>query len=151
MDPRIVNPFLQAAREVTAQVLGRDIFYQKPYMKKTPFISSGILVIIGMVGAVKGKIMVSVSYQDWERIAEIMMQHLDGDSREFGESAIAEFGNMLAGTTSKYLAEGEIDMIITNPTVLEGEKIKVSQQEEPIAIPAIIGNDLEIMFYISLE
>lgn len=151
MDPRVVDPFLKAASEVTRQILCLDIKYLQPYIKKTPFISQGILVIIGLVGAIKGKMMISLSKKDAVKVATIMMYELTEENDSLLQSALAEYSNILIGNTTKNMSENGFDVIITSPTILEGDQIKINQKESVISIPAIIGEDIEIEFFLSLE
>lgn len=151
MDPRVINPFLKATSEVTRQLLSLDITYRKPYIKKTPFISKGILVIIGLVGAVKGKMMLSLSKENATKIAQIMMYELTEENEALLQSAMGEYSNILIGNTSRNMSENGIDVIITSPTILEGDQIKINQKESVISIPALIGEDIEIEFFLSVE
>lgn len=151
MDPRVINPFLKATSEVTRQLLCLDITYRKPYIKKTPFISKGILVIIGLVGAVKGKMMLSLSKENATKIAQIMMYELTEENEELLQSAMGEYSNILIGNTSRNMSENGIDVIITSPTILEGDQIKINQKDSVISIPALIGEDIEIEFFLSVE
>jgi len=151
MDPRVINPFLKATSEVTRQVLCLDINFRKPYIKKTPFVSKGILVIIGLVGAVKGKMMLSLSKENAFKIAQIMMYELTDEDESLLQSAIGEYSNILIGNTSRNMSENGIDVIITSPTILEGNQIKINQKESVISIPAVIGTDIEIEFFLSVE
>lgn len=151
MDPRVINPFLKAASEVTRQILNLNITYRQPYIKKTPFVSQGILVIIGLVGGVKGKMMISLSRTKAKKIAEIMMYDLSEENESLLQSAIGEYSNILIGNTSRNMSEEGIDVIITSPTILEGDQIKINQKEPVISVPAIIGEDIEIEFFLSVE
>ncbi len=109
------------------------------------------MVIIGLVGVVKGKMMLCLSKESAVKIARIMMYELTEEDESLLQSAIGEYSNILIGNTSRNMSENGIDVTIASPTILEGDQIKINQKESVISIPAIIGEDIEIEFFLSVE
>lgn len=151
MDVRYVNPFLKASSEVIKQVLNQDIKFDRPYVKKTPFLAEELLVIIGIVGSVKGKLMLSVKKDDTTRIASAMMGGMELEYGEITKSAIGELCNMIMGNASRIMGAENIDINITSPTILEAQNLTISQKEEVVCIPGVIGEIAKIEFNLSFE
>ncbi|WP_372997506.1 chemotaxis protein CheX [Lutispora sp.] len=54
---------------------------------------------------------------------------------EISKSAISEMGNMIMGNASTILAERNINIDITPPSLLTGEQIEISSKVSTIVIP----------------
>lgn len=99
-------------------VLPREVHVSSPILTSDPYEQSEIGVLIGMVGDMKGRIIIDSTPNTFSAIGEAMYgMQLDGTMLE---SFTGEFGNMIAGNLCTYVAEENLVLDITPPTVMVG-------------------------------
>ncbi|WP_299515441.1 chemotaxis protein CheX [uncultured Rummeliibacillus sp.] len=99
-------------------VLPKEVHVSSPAITSDPYQQSEIGVLIGMVGDIKGRIIIDSTTTTFSAIGEAMFgMQLDG---EMLESFTGEFGNMVAGNLCTYVAEQNLELDITPPTVMVG-------------------------------
>lgn len=150
MDVKYLNPFFIALKEVSAQVLGIVPNFDKPFLKKTPFTSEELLVIIGITGELNGKAIINLRKGDCLRIASKMMGGMEMQFDELSKSATSELFNMVMGTAASYFEKEGVRINITSPTIIEGQNIIVSQKETIISVPLTI-EEIKLNVNISAE
>lgn len=99
-------------------VLPREVHVSSPSITSDPYEQAEIGVLIGMVGDMKGRIIIDSTPNTFSAIGEAMYgMRLDGPMLE---SFTGEFGNMIAGNLCTYVAKQNLELDITPPTVMIG-------------------------------
>ena len=116
----VVTTLLNAALSSIETVIPIENQIQKPKLLKDNFqIDFGVL--IGIVGDLEGKLVFSGNTSTFASIGKGMYgMPLNG---EMLQSFSAELGNMIAGSISTNLSKNNTDVIISTPTILQGETI----------------------------
>jgi chemotaxis protein CheX len=71
-----------------------------------------------------------------KNIASVMMGGMPVDEfDEISRSAVSEMGNMIMGNTSTLFANQSVNIDITPPSLLTGEKIELSNKISTIVVP----------------
>jgi len=136
MKVEYINPFIEAAQSVIKAICSVNVKLGKVYLKSSPISFNQIIIIIGVVGRIKGQISFELSQQTAKKIVSIMMGGmLITELDEISKSAISEMGNMIMGNASTIFATNSIDIDITPPTLLTGDKIEVSNKVATIVVP----------------
>ncbi|GEL04938.1 chemotaxis protein CheX [Rummeliibacillus sp. G93] len=127
----ILNSMIQSLKTV----LPNDVHVSAPSISKEPYEQSEIGVLIGMVGDLKGRIIIDSSPETFSTISEAMFgMKLEG---EMLESFTGEFGNMIAGNLCTYVAAQQLVLDITPPTVMVGHT-KLLGYNQAIILPVEI-------------
>lgn len=152
MKREFINPFIEAAQGVFKTLLDTDIELGKVYMKASPFSVSDMVIMIGVVGEIRGQICLELSSKTGMKIVSAMMEGITVvEMDEIGISAIAELGNMIMGNTCSIFSKNKINIDITPPTILTGDKIRISNKVATIVIPLTIENYGNININITAE
>ncbi|NSL52656.1 chemotaxis protein CheX [Bacillus sp. P2(2020)] len=111
-----ITHVLNGTIESVKNVIPIPIVVGKPSLFKEPLLKSEIGVLIGMIGSIRGSLVIKSRAKTFCGIGEEMFgMHLDG---EMLQSFTGELGNMLAGNLCTILAGKGIDIDITPPTVV---------------------------------
>jgi len=139
MKVEYINPFIEASLSVFKTLLGADAKMGKIYLKSSPFTVGDMIIMIGIVGEIRGQVCLELTFDTAQKIVSTMMEGITAiDMDEIGKSAIAELGNMIMGNTCTILSKNKVKIDITPPTILTGEKIRISNKSATIGIPLII-------------
>jgi chemotaxis protein CheX len=125
----------------------------KVYLRRTPFPSENIAVIVGLTGRIRGQVVMSFSKQSALTVASAMMGGMQlTELDEISKSALSELANMIMGNTATLLANRNIGIDITPPSLLMGEKLTISPANmQTISIPLVIDGNKIIEIDVSLE
>lgn len=121
MDVNYINPFLAAFKNIMPQLGINDVQKIGFGLKSQAIQSPGVLVIIGVIGDIKGNIIYGMSVETAKKIASVMMMGAPVD--DFGEmpqSAVSELINMLTANAATQLSNGNISVDISTPTLIHG-------------------------------
>ena len=153
MNVELINPFITASSEVINQKTGLQIQVGKVYRKCTPYPSDNVVVLIGLTGNIYGNVTINLSNELACRIASAMMGGMPVPSLdEMAKSAIAELSNMIIGNTGVLLSKKSINVNVTPPTILTGDKIELSTHNAKIiCIPLLFADEQVIELNISYE
>jgi chemotaxis protein CheX len=136
MKAEYLNPFIEGAHLVFKSLLEIEAKIGKIYLKPSPFSVSDMIILIGVVGEIRGQVCLELSFDTAKKIAGAMMGGMEVvDMDEISTSAIAELGNMIMGNTCSILSLNKVNIDISPPTILSGDKIKVSNKVATIVIP----------------
>ena len=141
MKVEYINPFIEAAQSVLKHLLNTDTQLGKIYLKSSSFSVSNMIIIIGVVGEIRGQVCLELTLETARKIVSTMMGGiLIEDMDEIAISAIAELGNMIMGNTCTIFSKSKINVDITPPTVLIGNTIEISNKIATIGIPLMVQN-----------
>ncbi len=99
-------------------ILPLNIQTSAPTLTAEPYIQEEMGVLIGLVGDLKGRVIIDGPLKSFGDIGASMFgMPLEG---EMLESFTGEFGNMVAGSLCTYAGGDNLDLDITPPTVMVG-------------------------------
>lgn len=151
MDINHINPVLDAFLNVMPQ-LGLGEVKKKDITLRGRFIESpGVVVIIGLLGDIKGNIIYGMKEEDAKKIASAMMMGMNVENfDELAQSAISELVNMLTANASTNFSKDNITVDISTPTLIYGKFTANSSSDKVICISMEVNGAI-IEVNISLE
>lgn len=142
-----INPFIEASRSVFKSVANVELDLGKIYLKTDPYDTIAMMIMIGVTGALRGRVIIFMD----EPLALATVSNMMGmevtELDEIGQSALMEVCNMMLGTTATILANNDMIIDITPPTLLMGTNMKIfSNQEQTVCVPLMReqGGTIEI-------
>ena len=137
VDVKVINPFLESARDTIAQVGQVQTTIGKPCIERNlSFTDDNVIVSVGIVGAVKGTVMIVIPEATAKIIASNMMMGMPVESLDdMALSALAELGNMTMGHASTLLASNGVETDITPPVIQKGIFLMDSPGMIAITVP----------------
>ncbi len=153
MNVEYINPFIEASQSVLMMMTGSKPELGQVYIRKSPFQSDNVAVIVGLTGRIRGQVVLSFSKKSALSVASAMMGGMTvSELDEISKSAISELANMIMGNTATLLASRGVGIEITPPSLLMGEKLMITPANmKTICIPLNIGGDNLIDIDVSLE
>ncbi len=153
MDAKHVNPFLMAFQNVMPQIGFQSIKRGKLSVKGKKLQTDGILIIIGIVGDLKGNVVYSMNMDDAKKISSKMMMGMAVDEfNEMAQSALSELANMLTANASTEFSKENIGISISTPTLMYGENITTKlSTEKVLCVEVIVDEDIIVELNISIE
>lgn len=139
-----INPFLESAINIINRTTGKTLTIGKPYIRKTEFQKTNIMIIIGVTGQMKGQVILSLPIENACSIASAMMMGMPvPELDDMSLSAISELGNMIMGNASVILSNNGVGIDITPPTLARGEVCFDQLYTQNICVPLLEdGNSL---------
>lgn len=153
MNVEYINPFIEASQSVLMMMTGEKPKLGKVQLRKSPFGSENIAVIVGLTGKIRGQVIISFSQDSALAVASAMMGGMVvTELDEISKSAISELSNMIMGNTATLLASRDIGVEITPPSLFMGEKLMITPANmQTISIALCISNGNKIGIDVSLE
>jgi len=152
MNVDYINPFIEASQSVLMMMTGNKPELGQVYIRKSPFKSDNIAVVVGLTGKIRGQVILSFSQKSALSVASAMMGGMVlTELDEMSKSAISELANMIMGNTATLLASRGIGIEITPPSMFMGEKLLISPANmKTICIPLNVGGENMIDIDVSL-
>jgi chemotaxis protein CheX len=152
MNVDYINPFIEASQSVLMMMTGNKPELGQVYIRKSPFKSDNVAVIVGLTGKIRGQVILSFSQKSALAVASAMMGGMTVSVLdEISKSAISELANMIMGNTATLLASRGIGIEITPPSLFMGEKLLITPANmKTICIPLRIGGENSIDIDVSL-
>lgn len=142
-----ITYLLNGTNSALRQVIPIDYELSKPNLQKDP-IQVGFGVFIGIVGDIKGKLVLVANKTAFGTIGQVMFgMPIEG---EMLSSFSGELGNMLAGNVSTFISNDGLDIDITSPSIIEGDA-KVSGYVLAIQQRAVFVNGVYMDIYLLLD
>ena len=151
MNSKLIEPFINSFLNVMPQ-LGFEDVHQGSIEEMGKHIDSpGVIVILGVVGDLRGNVIYGMSEECAKKIASTMMMGMEvSEFDEMAQSAVSELSNMLTATASTEFTTLEITTDISTPTLMYGTFTASASFEHVIRLE-MIAEDLPIYIYVSLE
>lgn len=127
-----------------------NIDVKPPSVAKEPYEQKEMGVLIGIIGDLKGRIIIDGTPEIFGTIGSTMFgMPLEGPMLE---SFTGELGNMIAGNLCTYTGQYDLELDITPPTVMVGNT-KLYGFQQAFKIPAILEDvgDITILYTIDDE
>ena len=136
MKVEYINPFIEGSQSVIKMLCNTEAKLGQVTIRTSPFYVSQVMIMIGVVGKIAGQVCFELSVETAKNIASAMMGGMPiSEFDEMSKSAVAEMGNMIMGTTSTIFDNNGININITPPSLLTGEKVEISNKVPTIVIP----------------
>ncbi len=124
MDIKYINPFINALLNVCTMLGMQDIKRTGLSKRERLQTEHEVNVIIGLVGGLKGNVVLSMHETTARHIASAMMGGMPVTQFDvMPRSAICELANMVAGNSASNLEEMGTLVDITPPTLINGKNM----------------------------
>lgn len=121
MDVRHINPVIESVGNIMPQLGFAEVSKKGVTLKDRNIQSPGVVIIIGLIGDVKGNIIYGLSIDNAKKIASQMMMGMPVDDfNEMAQSAISELVNMLTANVATNFSRDNITVDISTPTLIQG-------------------------------
>lgn len=151
MDVNHVNPFLEAFVGVMPQLGLKNVEKKGISVKQRYIESSGVLIIIGLMGDIKGNVIYGMSVEDAKKVASVMMMGMPVEEfDEIAQSAISELINMITATVATNFSKENITVDISTPTLIQGD-FKANTSTDKVICVEMLADGARIDVNISLE
>lgn len=139
MDVKYINPFLNALQNIMPQLGMSKIEKKRLEVKGREITSPGVLIILGMIGDVKGNVIYGTSMDNAKKIASTMMMGMPVDNfDELAQSAVSELTNMLTANAAISLSEEGLHVDISTPTLVYGDFTATASTPQVICIEVLV-------------
>lgn len=143
-----LQQILNASIQSITSVLPLKINVQAPAMIGNAYDQKEISVIIGLVGDVKGRMILDTTLSKIGDIGEAMFgMKIEG---EMVESFCGELGNMIAGNLCTLLEKDSLTVDISPPTVMVGTA-KISGFQKAIQLPLQFDDSSTMHLLLTIE
>lgn len=152
MDVNHVNPFIEAFTAVMPQLGFSNIKKGNLSLKNKDLVASGVIIIVGIVGEIKGNVVYSMSEENAKKIASTMMMGMQvNEFDEMSQSAISELTNMLTASSATCFSNIGITIDISTPTLLHGENISLMMSSNQVLCIQLLADEIPIDINIAFE
>ncbi|WP_294394964.1 chemotaxis protein CheX [uncultured Clostridium sp.] len=150
MDVKHINPVIESVNNIMPQLGFAGVSKKGVSVKGKNIESPGVVIIIGLIGDVKGNIIYGMSIDDAKKIASQMMMGMPVDDlNEMAQSAISELVNMLTANVATNYSRDNINVDISTPTLIKGEFTANASTDKVICIEMDVSG-INIQVNISL-
>jgi len=135
-----INPFVESAHNVLAEVLQCEVTRGELYLKSNAAPVLGVAAIIGLAGDVEGRVLLDMSRATAIDIANAMLKSMDmepiTDLNDMGRATITELANMVTGQAVTKLENLGFKFDLTPPALVTGDNMEISNQNvEALIVP----------------
>ncbi len=134
MDERYINPFIESFDLVMPQLGFTDFKKGGLSEKGQELLTSGVIILVGIVGAVKGNVAYHIDLENAKNLASTMMMGMPVEELdEMAQSALSELTNMLtASAATCFYDKLGIKIDISTPTLFYGNNISVKMSSKKV-------------------
>ncbi len=133
-----INPFVETAYSILAEVLGGEVKRESLYLKSTSQPVMGVAAIVGLAGDVEGRVLFDMTMETALKIASQMNMEELPEFDELAKATITELSNMITAQAVTKLHDLGFKFDLTPPTILTGEKMEISDhQVEALIVPMV--------------
>jgi chemotaxis protein CheX len=151
MDVKYINPFLDSFINIMPQLGINNVKRGNLSVKGRSIQSPGVIIILGIIGDVRGNVIYATSQECAMKIASTMMMGMPVvELDEMAQSAISELTNMLTANAAMSFSNEGINIDISTPTLMYGEFTATASSEKVICIEMLI-EDMPFQVNIAIE
>jgi chemotaxis protein CheX len=152
MDVNSVNPILEAFVQVLPQIGFATIEKKSVALEGAVIQNSGIIINIGVMGPLKGVILIGMDLDSARQFASKMMMGMEVHELDvLAQSAVSEMGNMVcAHACIKFSEAGVNGLDISPPTLLIGEGGQVRVSVPKIIVVKFAVDGIPVNVYVGL-
>lgn len=152
MKVEFINPFVEASKSIIGMICGTEVRIGKLSLRNSPYIVNQVVIMIGVIGKIKGQVCFELSVDSAKKIASAMMGGMPvAELDEISKSAVSELGNMIMGNAGTLFENNNINIDITPPSLLTGDRIEVSTKVATIVVPITINGIGDMFINITAE
>ncbi|GGN93421.1 chemotaxis protein CheX [Saccharibacillus kuerlensis] len=152
MDVAHVNPFIDSFMNVMPQLGFTDVRKGGLGVKGQELNCSGVIILVGIVGTLKGNVVYLIDEENAKKIASTMMMGMPVEQLDdMARSALSELSNMLTATAATGFANLGVNIDISTPTLLSGENVSVKMSSKQVLSLQLLANDVPVEVLISFE
>lgn len=152
MDVKHINPFIESFSNVMPQIGFNGTRIGKMSLKGRDLIYSGVIVIVGIVGEIKGNVVYYIDLKCAKKIASTMMMGMDVDEiDEMSQSALSELTNMLTANAATKFYNLGIKIDISTPTLFYGNNITAKMSSNQVICIELFADENPIEINIAFE
>lgn len=152
MDVKHINPFVESFATVMPQLGFANVEKGNLSVKGRELIGSGVIIIVGIVGAIKGNVVYYMKMEEAMKVASTMMMGMPvTEFDEMTRSALSELTNMLTANAATAFSTIGIPIDISTPTLLHGENICVEMSSNQVLCIQLLADGLPIDINIAFE
>jgi chemotaxis protein CheX len=152
VDVNSINPILKAFAEILPQIGFQDIAKKGISLEGSTLENPGILINIGVMGPLKGAILIGMSIDNAHQFASKMMMGMPvSELDELAQSALAEMGNMVcANACSLFSQTGVVGLDISPPSLLVGKGGQVRLSVPKMIVVNFSADGIAVDVYVGL-
>lgn len=152
MDVKHVNPFLESFKTIMPQLGFNNIRKGNLKVKNRDLISSGITIIVGVVGTLKGNVVYTIDIEDAKKIASTMMMGMPvNEIDDMAKSALSELSNMLTANAATCFSTIGILIDISTPIMLQGDNISIKMSSDQVLCVQLLADEIPMEINIAFE
>lgn len=151
MDVKYINPFLDSILNILPQLGINNIKKGDVTIGNNQIESPGLIIIVGILGDIRGNIIYGTSIECAKEIAQSMMMGMKVENfTELEQSAISELANMLTANAATNFSNDNINIDISTPTLIYGDFTANANTDKVLCIELLV-NDFPFYVNISLD
>jgi len=152
MDVKHVNPFMESFANVMPQLGFCGARTGNICTKEKEVIGSGIMIILGIVGDIRGNVVYSITTEDAKQLASTMMMGMPVEELDdMAKSALSELTNMLTANAATAFSNIGIIIDISTPTMMQGENMSIKMGSGEILCVQLLADEIPMEINISFE
>ena len=152
MDLKYANPFIESFTAIMPQLGYNNIQSGDLSENGQELINSGVNIIVGIVGEIKGNVVYSIDLENAKSIASTMMMGMPVDELdEMSKSALSELANMLTAGAATAFYDMGIKVDISTPTLLEANNILIKMSSNQVLSVRLLADDTPIEINIAFD
>jgi chemotaxis protein CheX len=134
MNADILNAFLRATANIVAREAKVGVRRTGLLLDPSDQVTDEVTVYVALVGVARGLTLLGMATNTARQIASAMIGEPQSELNEMGLSALAELGNLVAGSATVELERLGLQTDITPPTVMIGQRARLST----LALPRFV-------------
>lgn len=140
MDIKYINPVLDAITNVLPQLGLANIEKKGVSVNSGTLKSRGVIIIISIIGDIKGNILYNIDIESAKKIASAMMMGMPvAELDDMARSALSEMSNMVTANASINFSNIDININISTPTLMYG-----ANYEATLSVSKMLSLELDV-------
>ncbi len=152
MDVKYINPFVESFTMVMPQLGFENVQLGTMGEKNNEVEVTGIAVILGIVGAMRGNVVYAIDVESAKQIASVMMMGMPVEEfDEMAKSALSELTNMLTANAATAFSNIGIEIDISTPTMLQGNEMGIKMSSNDILCVSLLADGVPVEINVAFE
>jgi len=152
VDVKYADPFIESFTTIMPQLGYSQIQSGDLSEKDQELVHSGVNIIVGIVGGIKGNVVYSMGLETAKKIASTMMMGMPVDELDdMSKSALSELANMLTACAATAFYNMGIQVDISTPTLLHGENISIKMNSSQVMCVQLLADDIMIEVNVAFQ
>ena len=152
MDVNLISPFIDSFSRVMPQLGFKEVKKQGVSIKGKNIKNLGVMLVLSIVGDIKGNVIYSLELESAKQIASVMMMGFPvTELNDMAQSALSELSNMLTANASTNFAESGISINISTPELMHGNEIESKMNTDKVLCGNILVDSIPIEVNLFLD